>query len=293
MATTNEIKQELSAIGQIKQITNAMYLLSVASARKGISNIAINDRYMHSVRQAMRDIVSVDPEQKHEFIDNHSGTSDRAAFVILGGDKGLCGGYNANLLRRLLSEMQKHRECYIICSGKRMSEMLLARDIHIDEDLSVAGGYPKIHYARVIASHLLEMLKNDEISEANIIFTDYVTAAEQIVRCVTLFPLEPTDFTDEKGESRLPADTIFEENEKKSLDVLVPQYAVGYIYGALCNAYTSEHYARMNAMQEATRNADEMITLLGTKFNEARQLAITNELVEIASATTLYEEKSI
>lgn len=290
MANTNEIKRELAAIGQTRQITNAMYLLSVAAARKGLSHIAVNDHYMHRVREAISEIIPALPDMRHEFLDDPLDKDDKAAFVILGSDKGLCGGYNLNLVTRLVEEIGKHSDYYVICSGKRVAEMLRARNIRIDEDVSIASFYPSIHYARVIEEHLRELFENGTINEADVIFTDYVNAAEQTVRCTTLFPLDSDDFTDIAEHSSLTSDTIFEPSPSEAFSVLVPQYAVGYIYGALCNAYTSEHYARMNAMQSATKNADEMTEKLGAKFNEARQLAITNELVEIASATSLYEK---
>ena len=290
MAGINEIKQEQASVTQIRQITNAMYLLSIAAARKGLSHIAVNDHYMHEVRRAIKGILPSLPDMKHKFLDDPSDKNDKAAFVILGSDKGLCGGYNIDLVNRLSEEVKKHSDYYVVCSGKRIGELLKNRGIHIDEDISVASFYPSIHYARVIEEHLQELYENGEINEVNIIFTDYVNAGTQIVRCTTLFPLDSADFEDIKADTLMPDYTIFEPSPKAAFDVLVPQYAVGYIYGSMCNAYTSEHYARMNAMQSATKNADERRTKLETKFNEARQLQITNELVEIAAAASLYKE---
>jgi F-type H+-transporting ATPase subunit gamma len=173
--------------------------------------------------------------------------------------------------------------------GLRAHIMLEKAGITVDKHWYGASQNPFVFHAREITEKLVDMYLENEIDEAYVIFTRYYSQVNQVIRCMRLLPLKLEDFSRIELEFDKPRQIDFTPSFDEVFDTMVPQYLIGYIYAALNHASACENIARMNAMQSATKNADEMIDKLSREFNAARQLAITNEITEIAAAANLSE----
>lgn len=288
MKSMNDIKHHLNAVVQTRQITNAMYLLSASLTRKMLDQIQYNLFYMRRIRAAVREIFENSSAAQHPYLNMRK--EGRAAFYIVSSDKGLCGSFNHDICDRAMEEIKKHPSPYVESSGTRGTEILTERGIKIDRKEFSDSRRPSIYASRLIGEHLIHMYDDREINEIYFVYTKYQTQAVQKAVCIRMLPLNPDDFTDVNDEPYKKSDMIYEPSQKDVFDIMVPQYIIGYVYECLNQSVLCENIARMNAMQSSTRNADEMIKKLKFEYNTARQLAITNEITEIAAATELIKK---
>lgn len=291
MKNMNEIRRNIRAVEETRQITNAMYLLSTSRMKKAVAATEHNRMYMHRIRATVKDILNKSPDVQHRYLKNAS--DKRAAFIVIASDKGLAGAYNSNIINRAMAEFAKHDKIYVSTVGIMATEGLHNRGVNIDYEWFGASQKPTLYYARQIAEHFINLYRQDEVDQVYVIYTHFHTTLWQSVRCRRLLPLSLDDLYDEKIEYKYNADIIYQPSIKEVFDVMAPQYLIGLIYGCLNQASASEHVERMNAMQSATNNADEMIKKLSLEYNAARQLAITNEITEIASAAEAIKNKAI
>lgn len=285
MKNMNDIKRNLNAVKQTRQITNAMYLLSASLTKKAMSQIHYNLIYMQRIRAVVREILEKSVNIEHAYLNKQE--KGKAAFFILTSDKGLCGAFNNNICECALNEIEKHQNPYIESSGICGTEILTERGIEPDYKELSASQKPSIYTSRLIGEHFINIYNEKEINEVYIVFTRYQSQAVQKPVCIRILPLNLNDFWDVNKEYVYNSDIIYEPSQSDVFDILVPQYIIGYVYECLNQSMLCENIARMIAMQSSTRNADEMLKKLSFEFNTARQLAITNEITEIAAATEI------
>ena len=151
--------------------------------------------------------------------------------------------------------------------------------------------HPTLSMASQIADTIIELYKEHEINEAFVVYTEYVSASLQKAVCRRLLPLLRRDFLDIEYEYKYTAQPIYEPSIKSVFENLVTHYVTGFMYDVFMQSAASENTARMNAMQSATKNADEMISDLSRQVNAVRQLTVTNEITEIAAGTQLSQAK--
>ena len=282
----NEIRRHIRAVEQTRQITNAMYLLSTSQMKKAIKKMAFNRTYLHRIRATVKDIL-MHTEKQHVYLEDRG--SKRQAFVVIAADKEMCGSYNNDIIKAAVKLIKQSESPVVMTVGLRAHIMLEKAGITVDKHWYGASQNPFVFHAREITERLTDMYLENEIDEAYIVFTRYYSQVNQTIRCMRLLPLRLEDFSRIDVEFDKPRTIDFMPNFEEVFDTMVPQYLIGYIYAALNHASACENIARMNAMQSATKNADEMIEKLSREFNAARQLAITNEITEIAAAANLSE----
>jgi len=286
MKNMNEIRRHIRAVEQTRQITNAMYLLSTSQMKKAIKKMAFNRTYLHRIRATVKDIL-MHTEKQHVYLEDRG--SKRQAFVVIAADKEMCGSYNNDIIKAAVKLIKQSESPVVMTVGLRAHIMLEKAGITVDKHWYGASQNPFVFHAREITERLTDMYLENEIDEAYIVFTRYYSQVNQTIRCMRLLPLRLEDFSRIDVEFDKPRTIDFMPNFEEVFDTMVPQYLIGYIYAALNHASACENIARMNAMQSATKNADEMIEKLSREFNAARQLAITNEITEIAAAANLSE----
>ena len=294
MKNINEITRNLDAVQQTRHITNAMYMLSVTAMRKGMMQIEFNRKYMLYLCTAVKDILEKSPEVRNEFVhgDDYTGKLD-AAFLVIASDKSLCGAYNHNLAAEAQKQIARiasqGRESIIYTAGQKAAEILRNRGVEVYRNFDRASVSPNMHSAYTMAQEMIDIYRCGYAQDVYVIFTDYVSAAEQPVRCHRLLPLAVENFEILSLPDSYQAKMTYEPSIEAVYEKMVPEYMQGFLYGCLCNASVCENMARMNAMQSATHNADEMLKNLETAYNTARQQIITSELTEIAAATELIQ----
>ncbi len=287
MSSPNEIKQHLKAVQQTRQITNAMYLLSSSRMKKAMKNIDFNLFYMKRLRSTIKDILSKTKNNNmtNRFIeDNHLGS---AVFVVVTSDKGLCGGYNNAVIDVAMEHLKDYKKPLVVSLGVSGDRMLKEKGIIPGYSWYGASQHPTMNLAAQVAQKLIELYITNDYHEVYVVYTEFVNSSEQIPRCVRLLPLLRRDFTDLEIEGDKYAQMIYEPSIEVVFDNLVYQYVMGFMYDVFMQSAASENISRMNAMQNATRNADEMIEHLSKELNAARQLQITNEITEISAAVEM------
>ncbi len=295
MSTTNEIKQHLKAVEQTRQITNAMYLLSTSRMKKAMQHIDFNLFYLKRLRTTIKDVLSKtkNNDLRNRYIeDDRKGT---AIFVVVTSDKGLCGGYNSSVVRLATEKLNEYKDYpdddypVVISLGLAGDKMLREKGIIPVYSWFGASQHPTMNLASQVAEKLIGLYRTDDFHEVYIIYTEFQSAGVQVPKCERLLPLLRRDFIDLESEGDKNAEMIFEPSIDVVFEQLVYQYVTGFMFDVFMQSAASENIARMNAMQNATRNADEMIQELSTELNAARQLQITNEITEISSVVNMFE----
>jgi F-type H+-transporting ATPase subunit gamma len=282
MKDMGDIKHSIRAISDTEQITKAMHLISTSKMKKAISSYESNSIHFNRVQAGLKDILEHTTGLSHPYVGSSEGGS--AAFVVIAADKGLCGGYNHNLLKFALENMKKNSEQYILTVGQEARAFFERKGYMIDVEFLHIAQNPSLYNARNITNDILDLYATGIMDEVYVVYTKYISAIKQEPTIIKLLPVEAKNFENIESEIKYSAEMSFHPTAKDVFDRMVPQYIVGLLYGCLVQAYASEHCARMTAMESATKNAEEMISKLSLEYNRARQAAITNEIAEIIGA---------
>ncbi len=288
MSNLNEVRQHIGAVSQTRKITNAMYLLSTSRMRRAILHADYNHEYFIRVRTSMRGILARSESVSHPYLVEHP-KEERAAFIVIAGDKGLCGSYNENVLNLAYERMQQYQKCYLATIGIVATQFFIKKGITPDMEYLGVAQNPTLTDARRIVEQVFDIYDAGTMDQVFIVSTRFINSMVQKPHCARLLPLEMADYIDIETEVEEHGDLLFLPSDQAAFDMLVPQYAIGLLYGSLVQAIASEHSARMNAMQQATKNADDMIKRLNKEYNTARQFAVTQEIVEIVGAANAME----
>ena len=294
MPTLNEIKSHIKAIEQTRQITNAMYLLSASKMKTTIKKAEYNVQYMRRLRSTMKDIiVHTDTKLTHRYIGDDE--PKNALFLIITGDKGLCGGYNNNILQfaheclELYPDMNKK---YALI-GLIGEEHFVSKGITPDFVWRGMIQNPTMHSSRTIADTIFEEYDKGRVDAVYCIFTRYKDSMSQTPYMTKLLPLSEKRMNDVDVECRYSGELTFFPSPSEVLSKVIPQYVISMIFNTLLQSCASEHASRMTSMQTATNNADEMLNNLQKEYNMQRQLAITSEITEISATTQTLSDKAI
>ena len=206
---------------------------------------------------------------------------DRTAFIVIAGDKGLCGPYNHNILNMAVKEMEGIEEKYIFTVGHMATSFFNRKNYMVDIEFLHTAQNPQLENARQIAEVIIDLYNQKLIDRVKILYTHLITTLKQETRVIELLPLERRAFEDVELEHEFSGTFQYDPSPEVVFDDLVPQYIIGVIFAALVQAYASEQSNRMTAMESATDNADKIISRLSHEYTRARQTAITNEITEI------------
>jgi F-type H+-transporting ATPase subunit gamma len=213
----------------------------------------------------------------------------RVEVVLMTSDRGLCGGFNSNIIRRgqrfLVEEGSRFERIQFSTVGRRGRDFARKRGIETRKDY--VGFFGRLRYgqAREIAEDLIQAYEKDELDAVYLLYNEFKSAIVQQISLVQLLPLQPRAKAQPGpgGKGLVPAEHLYEPSRPEVLQALIPRFLAMQIWRALLESEASEHGARMTAMDSATKNASEMIGRLTLDYNRARQAAITKELMEIVS----------
>jgi len=279
MINMNEIKNRIGAISQTRKITKAMHLISTVKMRNALEKQAQNKTYIDKIRSIIKDILYYSEDIEHPFLNEDPGY--RTAYIVIAGDKGLCGPYNHNVLNLSVKEMDGVEEKYIFTVGHMATSYFNRKNYMVDIEFLHTAQNPQLENARQIAEVIIDLYNQKLIDKVKIIYTHLITSLSQETRVIELLPLERRAFDDVELEHEFSGTFMYDPSTKVVFDEVVPQYIIGVIFAALVQAYASEQSSRRTAMESATDNADKIITRLKHDYTRARQAAITNEITEI------------
>lgn len=282
MASMRDIKRRRTSIQSTQQITKAMKLVSTAKLQKARSRAEDSKAYFNCMYQTMTSLLVKAGNLDHPYVKSNG--CEKKAIVVVTSNRGLAGGYNSNIVRLITGSDFKKEDVRIYAVGGKGLELLKHRGYEVVADYSEIIEEPVYDDAKVVATRLLDDFAKGEIGEIYLAYTFFKNTVSHIPTLMKVLPVEAQEA--EEGEEEANAvDKItpmnFEPEEEEAVRLLVPKYISSILYGAFIEAVASENGARMQAMDSATSNAEEMINDLELKYNRARQGAITQELTEI------------
>ena len=279
--STRDIKRRIRGISNTKQITKAMELVSTAKMRKSRIRLEKSRPYYNTVLDSISSILE-DVKIKHPLLTSRK--LKKSLYIVISADRGLAGGYNANINRLVESQSSKDKDdISLIVVGLKGRDYFKNRDYNIVGEFLGITENPEFSNARQIGQLAVDLYLKGEVDEINLVYTRFISTLSYEPRILQLLPFNvDKDQVDETG-NKLISVMEFEPSPEEALDYLIPKYIESTIFGALIEASSSEQAARRAAMESATDNAQEMIEELNMSYNRARQAAITMELSEIVA----------
>ena len=279
MASMRDIKRRKGSIQSTQQITKAMKLVSTVKLQRAKQRAEQSKAYFNCMYETVTSMLAKTGSLNHPYL--KKGESGKKAVIVITSNRGLAGGYNSNVVKLITQGDFKKDELEIYAIGKKGRDALNRGGYHIMEEDADIIEEPSYVDAMAISSKLLEAYAAGEISEIYLAYTGFKNTVVHVPTLLKLLPVEAP--TEEKAEKELESKAMmnFEPEDDEALDMIIPKYVTSLIYGGLVEAVASENGARMQAMDSATSNAEEMIDHLSLMYNRARQGSITQELTEI------------
>ena len=289
MPTLRDIKRRIASVKSTQQITRAMKLVAAAKLRRAQERITEARPYCRTLDGMASDLARRSPRDMHPLLrgpasDGGGGTT-RKLLVVITGDRGLCGAFNSNILRRSVDLLRADRgdpqvDLMLIVVGRKARDFYRRRgEVAIRSEY--LNFFDKLAFAHAaqIGQDITNAYIADEVDRVQLVYNEFRSAASQRVVVKTLLPID-----DAGGAEEAPGvEYLFEPSPAAILESLLLRHVEIQVYRALMESLAAEHGARMTAMDNATKNASEMIDLLTIQFNKARQERITKELLEIVS----------
>lgn len=284
-ANMKSVKLRIKSIQNTMQITKAMELVASSKLRRAKERAEASAPYFSALRQTLSNIAAENTDYTSVYARENQ--SERHCYILIAGDRGMAGGYNANLFRTFEAE-SKGKDFVVLPLGKKAEDYVAQKKLSRleGEKLLVATVHVSDCYA--IARQICTLFRSGAFGHASLVYTDFVSLMKQEPGTTCLLPL--ADFKDEaceicgkEGEEKKKAQNLilYEPSAEEVFDAIVPEYLAGLLYSAVASSLASEYAARRTAMEAATDNAAEMIDKLSLYYNRARQASITQEITEI------------
>jgi F-type H+-transporting ATPase subunit gamma len=279
MAHIREIKGRLKSVKNIHKITQAMKVVASARLKKAQERILGARPYAFRLADLIHDLaVRVDPEAHPLFVSRPGG---KTALLVVTADRGLCGSFNANILRRTQAYLKENPSITLMMAGRKGRDFFKRRGVPIHRDW--INLFPAVAYENVkkIADEAVRLIVAEKYERVDVLYNEFKSVIQQKVTLETLLPLRPENLRDDTSTDFSKGEFLFEPSMDALIDELLPKYVAIEIHRILLESFSSEMGARRNAMEAATKNATEMIAMLTLAFNRARQAGITKEIAEI------------
>ena len=289
MAGTNEIRHHILAVEQTKKITGAMEMVSSNRMNQVMGHIEQNRTYFSGIRRTMKELLMTTEDISHPYLTGR--VRHHTTFMVMSGDKGLCGSHNSNVLNYALRRINETPGAALITLGNTAEDFFHSRGMTPDITFLGIAQDPTLSRARDVAEALTQLYEKELTDDLRVIYTSFYGDSKGSPVEFRLLPIMLHDYEDVRDAESL-TEILYHPSAQTVMDILVPQYVIGLIFGVMVQAYASEHFARMTAMHSATTNAQDILSELRTRYNLARQSAITNELAEITGAAEVLVNNS-
>jgi len=277
LASMRDIKRRKESVQSTQQITKAMKLVATVKLQKARGKAESNKPYFNMLYDTICSILSMTKNVNHKFLQESD--CKKKAVIAVTSNRGLAGGYNSNIVKTILAADLPKEDTYVYAVGKKGIEGLSRKGYNIHKDYSEVINSPLFADATQMTKELLTQYSQGEIGEIYIAYTNFKNTVTQEAKLIKLLPISADDFEEVEVDDKLLMN--FEPSPEEVLDMVIPKYMSNIIFGAFLESVASENGARMQAMDSATSNAEDMISSLSLKYNRARQSAITQELTEI------------
>lgn len=280
MAGAREIRTKIKSVANTRKVTRALEMVSASKIRKAQELMRASRPYARAMRQVVGHIARANTEFKHPFLNARKDVK-RVGFIIVSSDRGLCGGLNSNLFRKLLAEIrdcnQNNVEVDIVAIGSKANAFFRRLKVNLVGSATHLGEKPKIEHLIGVIKIMLDGYSAGRIDRLTLAYNDFVNTMTQKATLDQLLPLPPSD----ELVTAHDWDYLYEPDAESVLQHVLTRYIESLVYQAALENLASEHAARMVAMKSASDNATKAIDSLTLVYNKARQAAITQEISEI------------
>lgn len=287
MASMRDIKRRKSSINSTQQITKAMKLVATVKLQKSKTQAEEASPYFLTMFQTVQSILERTGKINHPYLDGKS--DGKKAVVLISSNRGLAGGYNSNVAKLITEGGFDPEDTLVYCIGRKGREYVERRGYSVMKEASDIINHPLYSDAISVCNELLEKFQEGEIGEIHVAYTFFKNTVSHEPTLLKLLPISDEDAVEKLEEADMEEEDPYakltpmnyEPSEEDVLNMIIPKYITSIFFGALMQAAASENGARMQAMDAATSNAQEMIDHLSLQYNRARQGSITQELTEI------------
>ena len=280
MAGGREIKTKIKSVQNTRKVTRALEMVSASKIRKAQDRMKASRPYSRLMRQVIGHIAKANSEYIHPFLAEREQVK-RVGYIIVSTDRGLCGGLNSSMFRRILGDMREWQgkgvEVDVVCIGQKASAFFRRLKVGMLGSVTHLGEQPKVEQLVGVIKVMLDGYSDGQLDRVFLCYNDFVNTMTQKPRQDQLLPL----LASESLESKHDWDYIYEPDAQGVLDHVLTRYVESLVYQAVLENLASEHAARMVAMKSASDNATKLIGTLNLIYNKARQAAITQEISEI------------
>lgn len=282
MASLKDVRVKISGVKKTKQITRAMNMVASAKLRGAQSRMEKFRAYADRFYEVLQNLSSQETEITHALLTPREEVK-KVGIILITSDRGLCGGFNVNLIaegvKLARAKMAEGKEVAFYCVGKKGRDAIRKSGFPIARDMSGVMGSLDYQIADRIGIEIISRYLAHELDEVILIYSEFLSLMRQVSTVEHLLPVKPKEAEAERPASA--AEYIFEPSSEALMDAFLPRLVKSLVYRGLLDTSTSENAARMTAMDNATRNCDDLIKSLTRLFNKTRQAVITNELIDI------------
>jgi F-type H+-transporting ATPase subunit gamma len=280
MAGGREIKTKIKSVQNTRKVTRALEMVSASKIRRAQDLMKASRPYARLMRQVIGHVAQANAEYKHPFMVEREQVR-RVGYIIVSTDRGLCGGLNSNMFRKVLAEIREHQkanvEVDIVAIGQKATAFFRRLKVNMVGSVTHLGEKPRVEQLIGVIKVMLDGYSEGRLDRVFLVYNDFVNTMTQRVTSDRLLPLPPSDDV----QATHDWDYIYEPDAQSILDHVMTRYVESLVYQAVLENLASEHAARMVAMKAASDNATKLIGTLTLIYNKARQAAITQEISEI------------
>lgn len=268
-----DIKRRIKSVESTMQITKAMELVASSKLRRAKEKVEVSRPYFNTLQETLQKILDNTKGLKSVYTNERA--VEKSLFIVVAGDRGLAGGYNSNIIKEALMQMED-KNPVVIALGRKSVEFFDKRGFEvIDRKINVAETLNFVDCGKIVGL-ANEMYRDGEVDEVYICYTEFISALSQVPRTIKLLPLQL-----QKNPANIVSQLDYDPSPEAVFDRMIPRYLEGVVYSTVVDAFAAEQGARRSAMESANDNAGDMIDSLNLLYNRARQAAITQEISEI------------
>lgn len=288
MPSARQVKQRITTAQNIAKITKAMEMVSASKMKRAQQSALAARPYARALEASLRLVATQNQDYSHPLLSQHD--TGRDVLIIIATDRGLCGSLNQNLFKITTHWLQQHKDGQVVVVGKKAVAFakylgldVLATFVSLPDHITTGDLVP-------LSTLIVDRFTKQELRSVDLLFADFINTLSQQPKTIRLLPIGELP-TEPASLSKLdqPSEFLFEPSPKDILDELLPYYLENTIFQTFLEAKASEHSARMVAMKNASENAKDLVRELRLLYNKSRQESITNELLDITTATLSLE----
>ncbi|TXK60948.1 F0F1 ATP synthase subunit gamma [Alkalisalibacterium limincola] len=280
MAGGREIKTKIKSVQNTRKVTRALEMVSASKIKKAQDRMKGSRPYARLMKQVIGHIAKANSDYVHPFMESRADVK-RVAYVVISTDRGLAGGLNSNLFRKLLGEIREHQQngvdVDLVCIGQKAQVFFRRLKVNMLASVTHLGDNPELSKLIGLIKTVLDDYTEGKLDRVYLSYNDFINTMAQRPTVDQLLPLPPSDSLQTSHDW----DYIYEPDAATVLEHVMTRYIESLVYQAVLENLASEHAARMVAMKAASDNANKMIDSLNLSYNKARQAAITQEISEI------------